>query len=67
MPYFICAGIVITLGGGPETIGLWFISESVWPMFSSKSFIVYGLISRSFNHFQFIFVSGVRKGSNFIR
>ena len=35
-------------------------------MFSSKSFIVSGLIFRSLIHFQFIFVCGVRKCSNFI-
>ena len=39
--------IVITLGGGSEKILLWFKSESVWPMFSSKSFIVSGIKSRS--------------------
>ena len=33
------AFIVITLGGGSEKILLQFMSESVWPMFSSKSFI----------------------------
>ena len=43
-----------------------FMSERVWPMFSSKSFIVSGLISRSLIHFEFIFVFGVRKCSNFI-
>ena len=32
--------IVITLGGGSEKILLWFMSESVWPMCSSKSFKV---------------------------
>ena len=35
-------------------------------MFSSKSFIVSGLISRSLIHFEFIFLYGVRKCSNFI-
>ena len=39
--------------------------ESVWPMFSSKSFKVCGLISRSFIHLEFIFVYGVRECSNF--
>ena len=34
--------------------------------FSSKSFIVSGLIFRSLIHFEFIFVCGVRKCSNFI-
>uniref|UniRef100_A0A8D1EBR5 Uncharacterized protein n=2 Tax=Sus scrofa TaxID=9823 RepID=A0A8D1EBR5_PIG len=45
---------------------LLFMSESVWPMFSSKSFIVSGLISRSLIHLEFIFVYGVRECSNFI-
>ena len=35
-------------------------------MFSSKSFIVFGLTFRSLIHFEFIFVYGVRKCSNFI-
>ena len=35
-------------------------------MFSSKSFIVYGLTFRSSVHFEFIFVYGVRRYSNFI-
>ena len=35
-------------------------------MFSSKSFIVSGLTFRSLVHFEFIFVYGVRKCSNFI-
>ena len=35
-------------------------------MFSSKSFIVSGLIFRSLIHFEFIFVYGVRECSNFI-
>ena len=34
-------------------------------MFSSNSFIVSGLTFRSLIHFQFIFVYGVRKCSNF--
>ena len=41
---FIFVFIVITLGGGSEKMLLWFMSESVWPMFSSKSFIVSGLM-----------------------
>ena len=40
------------------------MSESVLPMFSSRSFIVSGL--RSLIHFGFIFVYGVRKCSSFI-
>ena len=35
-------------------------------MFSSRTLIVSGLLSRSLIHFEFIFVYGVRKCSNFI-
>ena len=42
------------------------MSESVLPMFSSKSFIVSRLTFRSLSHFEFIFVYGVRKCSSFI-
>ena len=35
-------------------------------MFSSKSFIVSGVIFRSLIHFEFIFVYGIRKCSTFI-
>ena len=42
------------------------MSLSVLPMFSSKSFIVSGLTFRSLIHFEFIFVYGVGKCSNFI-
>ena len=63
---FIFVFIVITLGGGSETILLWFMSESVWPMFSSESLMVSGLLSRSLIHLEFILVYGVRECSNFI-
>ena len=42
------------------------MSESVLPMFSSRSFTVSGLLFRSLIHFDFIFVYGVRKRSSFI-
>ena len=42
------------------------MSESVLPMFSSRSFIVSGLTFRSLIHCEFIFVYGVRKCSSFI-
>ena len=42
------------------------MSESVLPMFSSRSFIVSGLKFRSLIHCEFIFVYGVRKCSSFI-
>ena len=41
------------------------MSESVLPMFSSRSFIVSGLTLRSLIHFEFTFVYGVRKCSSF--
>ena len=42
------------------------MSESVLPMFFSRSFIVSGLTFRSLIHFEFIFVYGLRKCSSFI-
>ena len=42
------------------------MSSSVLPMFSSKSFLVSGLIFRSLIHLKFTFVYGVRKCYNFI-
>ena len=42
------------------------MSDSVFPMFSSKSFIVSGLIFRSLIHVEFIFVYDVIKCSSFI-
>ena len=42
------------------------LSSSVLPMFSSKSFIVSGVTFRCLIHFEFIFVYGIRKCSNFI-
>uniref|UniRef100_A0A8D1SZF0 Uncharacterized protein n=1 Tax=Sus scrofa TaxID=9823 RepID=A0A8D1SZF0_PIG len=63
---FIFIFTVITLRGGSEKMLLSFMLGNVWPVFSSKSFIVSGLISRSLIHFEFIFVYGVRECSNFI-
>ena len=42
------------------------MSESVQPMFSSRSFIVSGLTFKSLIHFEFIFMYGVRKRCSFI-
>ena len=42
------------------------MSSSVLPLFSSKSFIASGLTCGSLIYFEFIFVYGVRKYSNFI-
>ena len=58
---FIFVFISITLGDSSEKIFLWFMSESVLPMVSSKSFIVSSLTFRSSIHFEFIFVYGVKE------
>ena len=50
---------------GGQTRCCFDMSKSVLPMFSS-GFIVYRLTFRSLIHFEFIFVYGVRKCSNFI-
>ena len=58
--------ISVSLGGRSKKILLWFMSKSVLPVFSSKSFIVSGLTFRSLTHLEFIFVYGVRECSIFI-
>ena len=63
---FIFVYIFTTLGRGSKKILLKFISESVLPVFSSKRFIVACLTFRSLTHFEFVFVYGIRKYSNFI-
>ena len=63
---FIFVFISITLGGGSEKIFMMLMSESVLPMFSSRSFMVFCRIFKSFSHLEFIFVHGVRVCSNFI-
>ena len=52
---FISVFIFITLEGGSKKILLGFMSKSLLPMFSSKSFIVSALTFRSLVHFEFIF------------
>ena len=44
---FIFIFIFITLGGGSKKILLWLSSKCVFPMFSSKSFILPGFTFRS--------------------
>ena len=55
---FIFVFISISLGGGSKRILLWFMSESILPLFSSKCFIMSCLTFRSLTHFEFIFVLG---------
>ena len=58
---FIFVFISITLGDTSKNILLHFMSKSVVPRFSFRSFIVSGLTFRSSIHFYFIFVYGVRE------
>ena len=58
--WFIFALISVSLGYLPEEIFLRLMSESVLPMFSSRSLMVSHLIIKSFSHLEFIFVHGVR-------
>ena len=57
---FIFVFISVTQGGESKKILLWFMSKSVFPMFSSKSFLVSGLTFKSLIHSEFIFVYGIR-------
>ena len=57
---FIFVFISVTLGGRLRKILLWFMSKSVLPMFSFKSFIVSHLTFKSLIHLEFIFVCGMR-------
>ena len=56
---------LINLIKSPKTL-LQYMSENVFPMFSSKSFMVSCLIFKFLRHFEFIFVYGVREYSKFI-
>ena len=50
--------VFIILGSGSKMILLWFMSESV--LFSSKSFMICGLIFRSWIHFELFCGGGVQ-------
>ena len=58
----IFAFISFVLADGSKNVLMWFMSESVLPVFYSRIFMISGLIFRSF---EFIFVYGIRKCSNF--
>ena len=62
--YFVF--ISITLGDGSKRILLQLMAKIGLAMFSSKGFIVSGITFRSLIYFEFNFVYGVRKCSNFI-
>ena len=55
----------IILGDGSKNMLLWFMSESVLPIFSSRIFILSSLTFRSSTHFEFIFVCSFRECCNF--
>ena len=63
---FIFSFISIALGDWDKRTLLWLMSESVSPMFSSRSFTVSHLVFKSLSHFEFIFVYSMRDCSNFI-
>ena len=63
---FIFAFISFALRDCSKKISLRFMSENVLPKFFSRSFVVSCLTLRSLNHFEVIFVCGVRECSNFI-
>ena len=63
---FIFVFISINLEGGSERILPWFMLKSELPKLSSKSFIVSGITFKSLIYFEFIFVYGDRKCSDFI-
>ena len=53
---FIFVFISIALGDWPKKTLVWFMSENVLPMFSSRSFMVSCLIFKSLNHFEYFHV-----------
>ena len=53
---FIFVFISITLGDGSKKILLQFMSKSILPKFSSRSFVVSGLTFRSLTPFEFLYM-----------
>ena len=63
---FIFNFIFITLGGKFKKILLQFMLGDILPIYSSKSFVVLGLVFSSLIHLEFIFLHGVQECSNVI-
>uniref|UniRef100_A0ABI7X9G2 Secreted protein n=1 Tax=Felis catus TaxID=9685 RepID=A0ABI7X9G2_FELCA len=63
---FILAFNSLAFGDVLSKKSLWLRSERFFPAFSSRVLMVSHLTFRSFIHFEFIFMSGVRKWSSFI-
>ena len=65
--YFIQVSFVsFALGEDQKTL-LWFMPKSILPLFSSRNFIILGIVFSSLIDFEFTFISGVKKCSNFIQ
>ena len=64
--WFIFALISVALGDRPEKMFIRLMSENVLPMFFPRSLMASCLIFKSFSHFEFVFVHGVRVCSSFI-
>ena len=62
---FIFILISVALGDWPEKTFVGLMSENVLPLFSSRSLMVSCRIFKSFSHFEFILVHGVRVCSSF--
>ena len=62
---FIFAFVSFALGDRSKKT--WFMSRSILLLFFSRSFMVSSLTFRSLIHFEFIFVYGVKKCSNFTK
>ena len=62
----IFAFVSFALGDRSKKVLLWFMSKSVLPVFSSRNFVASSLKFRSLIYFEFTFVYGMRKYSNFI-
>ena len=54
---FIFTSFFITLRGRSKMTLLWFMSTSVLPVFSSRSFIVFSLTFKSSAHFEFMYMA----------
>ena len=63
---FTSTFISFALENWPKKTLVWFMSENVLPVFSSRNVMVSCLIFNSLSHFEFIFVCGVRECSYFI-
>ena len=64
--WFIFVFVSIALGYWSKKIFLWLMSENIFPMYSSRCFMVSYLMFKSLRHCDFICVHGMRVCSGFI-